>query len=105
MTDLSALADELDALVRDGRRIRLGQRNFEQPHAELDELVTRLAAVARVVRLATGIPSMPVVTGRGQVLVSVARAIPGRHIGPSLGPGSRADRYRPRNIPRSEDDA
>ncbi len=30
MTDLSAVADELDALVRDGRRIRMGDRNFEK---------------------------------------------------------------------------
>ena len=105
MTDLSAVADELDALVRHGRRIRIGDRNFERPHAELDELVTRLAVAAQVVRLVASTPSTPVVTGRGQVLVSVARAIPGRHVGPSSSPGSRTDRYRPRNIPGSGDDA
>lgn len=50
MIDLSATASELDALVRDGRRIRLGDWNFEKPHAELDELLVRLQRVANDVR-------------------------------------------------------
>lgn len=96
MTDLSAVADELDALVRDGRRIRLGHRNFERPYADLDELVSRLAAAAHVVRVAAKTASTPIVTGRGQVLVSVARAVPGRHVELSPNPEARSDWHRPR---------
>ncbi|MFG5121690.1 hypothetical protein [Methylorubrum sp. POS3] len=103
MTELSAVADELDALVRDGRRIRLGHRNFERPHAELDELVTRLAAAARVVRLVASAPSTPVVTGRGQVLVSVSRSIPGRHVELPSNRGSRTERHSPHSAGGSKD--
>ncbi|MFG5121850.1 hypothetical protein [Methylorubrum sp. POS3] len=105
MTDLSAVADELDALVRDGRRIRMGDRNFEKPHADLDELVTRLAVAARMVRLFTGASAVPVVTGREQVLVSVARVVPGRHVGQPATLSPRADQRRPRIIPGSGDGA
>ncbi|MGX5777486.1 hypothetical protein [Methylorubrum zatmanii] len=78
MTDLSALAGELDALVRDGRRIRLGDRNFEKPHAELDELLVRLQRVADSVR--AGVPTLTVVDERagGEVAVLPASAITGR---------------------------
>ncbi|KQQ31517.1 hypothetical protein ASF53_02115 [Methylobacterium sp. Leaf123] len=85
MIDLSALAGELDALVRDGRRIRLGDRNFERPHAELDELLGRLQQLADGVRVglpehqiaandigATVLPAS-VITGRGQVIVCTTR--------------------------------
>lgn len=105
MTDLSAVADELDALVRDGRRIRMGDRNFEKPHADLDELVTRLVRAARAVRIFAGASAVPVVTGREQVLVSVARAVPGRHVGPPSTFGPRADRQRLRTVPGSRDGA
>lgn len=105
MTDLSAIADELDVLVRDGRRIRVGDRNFEKPHADLDELVSRLARAARAVRLLAGASAVPVVTGRGQVLVSVARPVPGRHVGPPASPGPRMDRRRFRTVPGSGDGA
>lgn len=83
MIDLSALAGELDALVRDGRRIRLGDRNFEKPHAELDELLGRLQQLADRARVgviggafaADGKTVLPasVITGRGQILCAVAR--------------------------------
>lgn len=80
MIDLSALAGELDALVRDGRRIRLGDRNFERPHAELDELLGRLQQLADGVR--GGVPMlMPAATvtdGKGNVTVLPAPAITGR---------------------------
>ncbi|MEN3213591.1 hypothetical protein PUR23_26715 [Methylorubrum populi] len=83
MIDLSALAGELDALVRDGRRIRLGDRNFEKPHAELDELLVRLQQLADGARVgapalavandgATVLPAS-VITGRGQVIVCATR--------------------------------
>lgn len=82
MIDLSALAGELDALVRDGRRIRLGDRNFEKPHAELDELLGRLQQLADGVRVggakikvANDGPDLPaaVITGRCQAIVCVTR--------------------------------
>lgn len=83
MIDLSTLAGELDALVRDGRRIRLGDRNFEKPHAELDELLDRLQQLANRARVGmigaaiandgkTVLPAS-VITGRGQILCSTAR--------------------------------
>ncbi|SOR29822.1 protein of unknown function [Methylorubrum extorquens] len=91
MIDLSALAGELDALVRDGRRIRLGDRNFEKPHAELDELLGRLQRVASDVRIGSltvnsavivqdhrkegAVRLMPAspITGRGQYIVCHTR--------------------------------
>ncbi|CAO4174157.1 TubC N-terminal docking domain-containing protein [Methylorubrum aminovorans] len=85
MIDLSALAGELDALVRDGRRIRLGDRNFEKPHAELDELLGRMRQLADRARVgvigaafaADGKMVLPasVITGRGQVIVCAARGL------------------------------
>lgn len=91
MIDLSALAGEQDALVRVGRRIRLGDRNFEKPHAELDELLVRLQRVANDVRngppsVASAVvvadhrkdgavrvvPASPI-TGRGQIIVCHTR--------------------------------
>lgn len=89
MTDLSAVADELDALVRDGRRIRLGDRDFEKPHADLDALLARLEAAAGTLR---HLLPATLITGCGQVLVSVARPVQGRHFGPPSTPGPRADR-------------
>ncbi len=66
----------------------------------LDELVTRLAVAARMVRLFTGASAVPVVTGREQVLVSVARVVPGRHVGQPATLSPRADQRRPRIHPR-----
>ncbi|MFY9294017.1 MAG: hypothetical protein WAP03_25480 [Methylorubrum rhodinum] len=82
MNDLSAVADELSALVRDGRAIRLGDRDFAKPHMELDALLARLEIAAGLVRLYGIALPAPVITGRGQLLVSVARPVPGRHVGP-----------------------
>ncbi|TFZ59336.1 hypothetical protein E4V01_07765 [Methylorubrum sp. Q1] len=83
MIDLSALAGELDALVRDGQRIRLGDRNFEKPHADLDELLGRLQQLADRARVGvigaavandrkTVLPAS-VITGRGHMIICATR--------------------------------
>lgn len=46
MPVLAHCAEELETLVREGRRIRLGQRNPETPYAELDALWARLDGLA-----------------------------------------------------------
>lgn len=51
MTALAQYAAELDALVRDGRRIRLGDRDIERPHAQLDELLAGLRKLADRMRI------------------------------------------------------
>lgn len=99
MPDFAAYAVELDALVRDGRRIRLGDRCVEQPYERLDALLHelgRLAARMRVgapaeVRAANDGPALPasVVTGRGQVLVSRAGRRPADFDPPRDAPGLR----------------
>lgn len=105
MNELSAVADELDALVRDGRAIRLGDRNIERPYAALDELLARLQVAAGLVRLCAVARPAAVITGRGQVIVSAARPVAGRHVGPPATPGPGADRRTLRVVSGPEDAA
>ncbi|SFG92700.1 hypothetical protein [Methylobacterium gossipiicola] len=88
MPFLAQCAGELDALVRKGRTISLGDRNPEQPYADLDALLFEMGQLAE--RIRSGLtappvhlandrgawhgPSVVVVTGREQILCAPGRS-------------------------------
>lgn len=82
MNSLSAYADELSSLVDDGRRIRLGDRNFEKPHADLDALLDQMRQLATRMRAEVPVmmPAVRVTDMRanGEVVVLPASPVTGQ---------------------------
>lgn len=80
MNSLSAYADELSSLVDAGRRIRLGDRNFEKPHADLDTLLDQMRQLAARMRaeVPVMIPALAIRDDKGAVTVLPAPRITGQ---------------------------
>lgn len=80
MNSLSAYADELSTLVDEGRRIRVGDRNFEKPHADLDALLNQMCQLATRMRAEVPVlmPAVTATVGKGNITVLPAPTITGR---------------------------